>query len=106
MSDSEEDLEFFILLDSNYCLKEYNTRTWIHDFNKDRADSEFFKTSWPMRKYPDKYKDYHRMRTETFDYILEAIRDDLETQSNFRDCISPEEKLTITIRLVQLYFYY
>jgi hypothetical protein len=39
------------------------------------------------------------MQIETFDYILEAtIKDDLATQSNFRDCISPEEKLTITIR--------
>jgi hypothetical protein len=44
-----------------------------------------------------KYKDYHRMQIETFYYILEAIKDNLATQSNFRD-FSPEEKLTITIR--------
>jgi hypothetical protein len=98
MSDSEDDLEMFLLLDSNYGLKQENTRMWIHGFNEDRGDTEFFKTSWPKRHYPDKYKDYHRMQIETFDYILEAIKDDLATQSNFRDCISPDEKLTITIR--------
>ncbi|CAG2052964.1 unnamed protein product [Timema podura] len=97
MSDSEEDLELFLLLDSNYCLFEENTRTWIHDFNKYRSDSEFFKTSLSMRNYPDGYKDYHRMQIETFDYILEAIKEDLATHSNFRDGVSPEEKLTITI---------
>jgi hypothetical protein len=51
-----------------------------------------------MRHYPDKYKDCHRMQIKTSDYILEAMKDDLATQSSFRDCISPEEKLTITIR--------
>ena len=98
MSDSEEDLEFVLLLDSNYFLKQCNTRKWVHDFNKDRGDSEFFKTSWPMRNYPDKYKDYHRMRTETFDYILEAIKCDLAKHSNYGNCISPEKTLTITLR--------
>nr|CAD7461575.1 unnamed protein product [Timema tahoe] len=67
MSDSEEDLELFLLLDSNYCLFEENTRTWTRDFNEDRSEN--------------------------------AIKEDLETHSNFRDCVSPEEKLTITIRL-------
>jgi hypothetical protein len=34
MSDSEDDLELFLLLDSNYCLKQENTRMWIHGFNE------------------------------------------------------------------------
>ena len=100
-SDAEEDLKFLLLLDSNYLLKQYNTKTWIHDFNKDRGDSEFVKTNWPMINYPD--IEYHMMRTEMFDYILELIKCDLVKHSNLRDCISPEEKLTITLRLSLTY---
>ncbi|XP_076301938.1 uncharacterized protein LOC143220086 [Lasioglossum baleicum] len=39
-----------------------------------------------------------RMNMETFDYILEAIRSKIEKHSNFRKCISPEERLMVTLR--------
>jgi len=63
-----------------------------------RSRGEFLTTCVPMRNYPVKFREYHRMSIETFDYILGGIRNDITGQSNFRVCVSPEEKLTITIR--------
>lgn len=42
-----------------------------------------------MRNYPDNLKEYHHLSIETFDYILERIRNDIIIQSNFRvACVS------------------
>lgn len=99
MSDSEDDFLCWLLLEKNVLLnKRRRKKVWVHQFNEDRSAGEFFKTCQPLRNYPDKFKDYHRMTIETFDYILEGIKDDVTGQSNFRVCIGPEEKLTITIR--------
>ncbi|XP_076301711.1 uncharacterized protein LOC143219720 [Lasioglossum baleicum] len=41
-----------------------------------------------------------RITKETFDYILEGIRSKIEKESNFRKCISPEERLVVTLRFL------
>jgi hypothetical protein len=40
------------------------------------------------------------MNMETFDYILESVKDDLQGYSNVRKCIEAEEKLTVVLRYV------
>jgi len=51
-----------------------------------------------LLEQPCKFYDYFRMLPETFWYILNDIRDDIKKQSNFRKCISPEERLAVTLR--------
>ena len=41
---------------------------------------------------------YVRMKKDTFVYILNCIKPDLTKYSNFRDTISPEERLILTLR--------
>jgi len=44
-----------------------------------------------------KFFQYFRMGPDTFWYILHNIRPYIEKQSNFRKCISPEERLAVTL---------
>jgi hypothetical protein len=99
MSDSDDDFLCWIMLEENVLLKKRRAKTWLHEFNIDLSRGEFFTTCVPMRNYPDKFKEYYRMSIETFDYILRDISKFITGESNFRMCISPEEKLTISLCL-------
>lgn len=96
MSDSEDDLALWFLTETVRPLKK--KKMWVHEYNKARKDGEYFRTCLPLRDYPDKFFNYFRMSVDTFDYILEAIQDDIKKQSNFREVVSPAEKLSITLR--------
>ena len=46
-----------------------------------------------LREYEDKFAEYLRMSTKTFD-LLNKIEDKIQKQdTNYRACISPEERL-------------
>lgn len=47
---------------------------------------------------PRKYFDYYRMTQETFTYILRSIESNIAKDSNFRNTISPGERLSVTLR--------
>jgi hypothetical protein len=53
-----------------------------------------------LREFPDKFREYYRMNISTFDYILDAVKDDLQGYSNFRKCIEAEEKPRVAVRYV------
>jgi hypothetical protein len=64
-----------------------------------KINGEFYRNYEEQRQNPDKFYDYTRMSVETFDYILETIKSDLQSGINpksFRG-ISPAEKLYITL---------
>ena len=41
---------------------------------------------------------YFRMKKETFQYILDEVKDHLQKYNNFRETISPAERLAVTLR--------
>lgn len=96
MSDFEDDLALWFLTETVRPLKK--KKMWVHQFNKKRCDGEYFRTCLPLLDYPDKFYSYYRMNVDTFNYILEAICKDIRKQSNFREVVSPEERLSITLR--------
>lgn len=50
-----------------------------------------------LRKHEEKFFNYCRMSVKSFDELLTLIRQQIEGQNtNFRDCICPEEKLMVT----------
>lgn len=99
MSDSEDDVIDFLLSEKNVCLELVKKkRIWVEEFNEDRTNGEFFKTCLPLNKFPIKFREYYRLKIETFNYILDNVKENLTSTSNFRECISPEEKLTVTLR--------
>ena len=89
-------LAVYILLTLQYENRDF----WVHPINKDRhLKGEFFTLYKDLREYPDKFFRWYRMSIEQFDYILEKLRPVLQKDNNnYRDSISPEERLAITLR--------
>ena len=46
---------------------------------------------------PEKFFDYFRMKPATFEYILKGIEESIKKISNFRECISPKQRLAVTL---------
>uniref|UniRef100_A0A8C5WCY3 DDE Tnp4 domain-containing protein n=1 Tax=Leptobrachium leishanense TaxID=445787 RepID=A0A8C5WCY3_9ANUR len=72
---------------------------WVKPiFEKRTRLGEFHHLHDELWKDAAKFFNYHRMSLETFTYILHVIRPSIEKSSNFRDTISPDERLTTTLR--------
>lgn len=73
---------------------------WIHPYNLTREPSnKFFNFYNDIRNYSDKFFEYYRMSIISFDELLEKLRTQITKKTTkFRRPVSPEERLTITIR--------
>lgn len=88
------DSNLFLTLDLLWAKEEVNPY-----YRARKRKGEFYRNYEEQRQCPDKFYDYTRMSVETFDYILEAIKRDLESGINpkrYRG-ISPAEKLYLTL---------
>lgn len=75
-------------------------KLWIHPLNKKRiTHNVILSLLCELRSDESKFKNYTRVSTDTFDFILEAIREEIRKKdTNFRKSISPEERLLVTMR--------
>jgi hypothetical protein len=72
---------------------------WVNEIFEGREKNGELHTLFPqLLEQPRKFYGYFRMMPETFWYTLNDIRDDIQKQPNFRKCISPEERLAVTLR--------
>jgi hypothetical protein len=74
----------------------------MHQRRESRTCEEYFELCNILREFPDKFREYYRMNITRFDYILDSVRDHLQSCSNFRKGIEAEEKLTVAARFVLL----
>lgn len=82
-----------------FLLLEKSRRFWVDDYFSSRTENgEFGRSYEELRRNDTKFFEYLRMTQSTFDYILKAVKTRLHKYSNFRECISPEEKLIVTLR--------
>ena len=80
-------------------LLEDERSDWVNPIFDEREKCGEFHTLFPMLlEQALKFFQYFRMGPDTFWYILHNIRPYIEKQSNFRKCISPEERLAVTLR--------
>ena len=72
---------------------------WIHPINNLRFEkSEFFMLYCDLHKYEDRFFGWYRMSTKKFDELLGIVENALRKKcTKFREPISPEEQLVITI---------
>ena len=72
---------------------------WVHPINNLRFEKgEFFMLYPDLRWYEDRFFQWYRMSTRKFDQLLCIVQNALRKQpTNFREPISPEEQLVITI---------
>ena len=84
-----------LLLQLNFNVR----RMWIHPINNLRFEKgEYFVLYPDLRRYEDKFFNWYRMSTNRFDYLLKVIQRRISKQNtNYRESISAEEQLVITI---------
>lgn len=80
--------------------KKKNRKFWVHPLIADRSAKGLFNLFYyDLRKYEENFFNYLRMSISSFDELLGIVKDDLTGQhTNMRDCISPVEKLVVTLR--------
>nr|CAI5820718.1 unnamed protein product [Callosobruchus analis] len=77
-------------------LKLKRKKCWVNDILAKRKEfGEFHHLYADLKKDDKTFFDYYRMHQDTFNYILDAIRETIEKTSNFRETISPEERLIV-----------
>jgi hypothetical protein len=81
-------------------LKKRTRLYWIHPIFLERSTRGAFHLLYcDLRKHDIKFFNYTRMNVESFDQLLQLIRNDTEGRdTNFRQSIRPEEKLMVTLR--------
>lgn len=77
-----------------------NSRScWVDEYFLTRnVNGEFERSFEELSRDKTKFFEYTRMSQSTFFYILKAIENQLQKYSNFRECISPKQKLVLTLR--------
>ena len=78
----------------------FNVRhMWVHPINNLRFEKgEYFVLYPDLRKYEDKFFNWYCMSTKKFDYLLKMIqRRILRRNTSYREAISTEEQLVITL---------
>ena len=72
---------------------------WIHPLNIDRrSKGEFYNLYLDQQHFPDKFFEHYHMTPQQFDEILHKIAPLIKKNTNFRKAITPEEKLSLTLR--------
>ncbi|KAF9406808.1 hypothetical protein HW555_012947, partial [Spodoptera exigua] len=75
-------------------------RYWVHPLNTKRISSGQFHCLYAtLREYPSKFIQFYRMSVESFDELLTIVKCFItKNDTKFRCAITPEERLTITLR--------
>ena len=78
----------------------------MHEVNMLRnTKGEFVMLYKQLREYENKFAEYLWMSTKTFDLQFNKIEDKIQKQdTNYKACISPEERLVVTLRYEKLYY--
>ena len=96
------DESLLLLLDSSWLSRQRTRkrkRDWVNDILCKRGRyGEFHHLYKDLHENETKHFAYFRMKRETFCYILAKVEDRLQKFSNFRETISPEERLALTLR--------
>ncbi|KAL5235250.1 hypothetical protein ACI65C_002660 [Semiaphis heraclei] len=77
-----------------------NRKYWVHPLLSARSTKGLLNLFYnDLRKYEDNFFNYLRMSVSSFDELMEQLQEDLTgQQTNMRECISPLEKLVVTLR--------
>lgn len=97
--DDEDDLDMLNLV-INVANMQRERRYWIHPLWLDKGKSSgAFNVMRELNMYPERFQSFYRMSIDCFYRILTLVRDDLtKKNTNWREPVSPEERLLITLR--------
>ncbi|XP_066463267.1 uncharacterized protein [Eleutherodactylus coqui] len=77
-------------------------RLWIHPVIRMKQEKGHFAMLYAdLRRCPEKFQEFIQMSTSAFDGLLDLLRPQLTMQQTLlRRCISPEQRLLITLRFL------
>lgn len=95
-----EEAVIALLLINKRKKKNTSKRYWVHPLLQERRTKGMFNLFYnDVRSHPRKFFNYTRMSVHSFDELLCLLKPYITgTDTNMRPCISPEEKVFITLR--------
>ena len=98
MSSEEEDV-FLCYVNKYRKRKRAKRRFWVHPYLKINNDKRLFIAAKQMTESDDKFRSFYRMSKATFNELLQIVAPLIQKQNtNMRECVSPEERIMITLR--------
>lgn len=98
--DVEEAICLWILYRRLRRRRRRQRRYWVHPILSERLSSSLYNTLYPdLRLHEEKFFNYFRMSVASFDFLYDCVENDLKpSEDAIRYCISPKEKLIVTLR--------
>ncbi|CAH1997214.1 unnamed protein product [Acanthoscelides obtectus] len=93
-------LLYLLYLRKKKCREKRRRRYWVHPILSQKyVEGAFYTMFEKLREHDEKFFNYFRMSTATFDYLLEKLSCSLQRQdTQMRLCVPPKEMLAITLR--------
>ncbi|KAK0073882.1 hypothetical protein PV325_009066 [Microctonus aethiopoides] len=97
-------LAIFVLEAEGMLREPVNRQHWVHPFFSQRDSMEKFQRFYEnIRLYNEKFFQYYRMSIKSFDELVKILRPHITKENTqFRNSISAEERLTVTLRYVEM----
>ena len=85
-------------------LEESDKRMWVHPINRKRDEQNSLKKFVAELKEDEtKFRNFTRLSLGTFNHILSMIEHEIrKCDTNLRKSITPEERLLVTLRYVDI----
>ena len=98
--DVEEVATIYYIYSRYIKKKKQRKRYWVHPYLESRDESKHFELFFEeLKKYGDKFFGYTRMSLKSFEELLNVLKPNItKKDTQFRNCIKPELKLTIVLR--------
>lgn len=99
-SDSSSDDDIII---QYYYYRRYRTRKvrklWVHPYIENNINCRLLVAAKELQESDSKFLTFYRMRKETYLELTRMITPYIHyTDTNMRECVSPDERLLITLR--------
>lgn len=98
-SDSSSDEETLFYYYYKHHLKNRKRKCWINPYIEKNINCRLFVAAKELQESDSRFLAFYRMRKETYLQLKEIICSALHyADTNMRECVSPEERLLITLR--------
>lgn len=73
---------------------------WVHPILRVRyVEGAFYTLFEKLKENPGKFFNYFRMSRETFDYLVDQLKESIRRQdTQMRECVPPTEMVAVTLR--------
>lgn len=91
--------EMAILYYYNRRYRRRRRRFWIHPYLERNINCRLFVAASELQLDDAKFHTFYRMSKETYRLLVNRIRPAIvKSNTNMRECVSPEERIMITLR--------